>query len=100
MFDHILQQVESNVLKLGIGYPSFIFGILRDQHASIPSHTENFSGPPFEIRLNPKLFQGLHKVNAPPGKSFDRQASVSFTLEALKTVDPIGVSTAPPPQAD
>ena len=46
MFDHILRHAEFDVQKLGIGYPSFIFGILMAQNSSILSRTDSFSGPP------------------------------------------------------
>ena len=62
-------------LKLGVGYPFFIFGIIRDQHASILLCTDNFSGAPYEIRLNPKLFHCLHKANTLRRKGYEDPAS-------------------------
>ena len=67
VFDNILRYVESFALKLGIGYPSFIFGILKGQSNSLLLRTDTFSGPPCEIRLNPKMFQGLHKTDTSSG---------------------------------
>ena len=62
VFDHIPGHAESSTLKLVVGYPSFIFGILKDQSGFLMLQTDAFSSPPCEMRLNPKLFKGLQKI--------------------------------------
>ena len=47
------------------------------QHASILSLKDNFSGPPSEICLNPKVFRGLHKADTPLGNSCANRDSTS-----------------------
>ena len=76
MFDNILRHFESSALKLGIGYSSFIFRILKDQRALLLLCTDVFSGPLTEIRLNPKLFRGLHRTDAPSRNGGDAFASI------------------------
>ena len=61
LFDNILRHAESFALKLGIGYPSFIFGILKGQSSSLLLQTDSFSGPLCAIRQNPTLFTGPHR---------------------------------------
>ena len=89
MFDHILRHAESSALKLRIGYPFFIFRILKDQFGSLFLFTDAFSGTPSEIKLNPKLFRGLHKIDTLPGNGGDDPAS---------TDDSTSTPTPKPPQ--
>ena len=62
-------------MKLGIGYPSFIFCILKGQFGSLLLCTDSFSGPPYEIRLNMKLFRGLHRHDTPSRTGGDATTS-------------------------
>ena len=66
MFKHVSRHADSEAPKLGIGYPYIIFRILADQKPSIVTSANISSGPPFEIRLNYKLFGGRHKSDTTP----------------------------------
>ena len=102
MFDRILRHVESEAHKLGVGYPSIIFGILRRQHPSIVCRLGSFSGLPGAIRLNFKLFQGKHKSDISLGK---QSSEPILSFDDAKFASPVvsaGVSPslAPTPPAD
>ena len=97
MFDHIMQHAESDVHKFGISYLHFIFGILMAQNASILSRPESFNGPLSEIRLNPKLFQGRHKVDTPPRKSGANNDSTDDSTSAPPLVPPIAAPSSSTP---
>ena len=88
MFDNILRHVESSALKLGISYSSFILEILKDQRASLLLYTDVFTGPPTEIRLNPKLFRGLHRTDAPSRNGGDASTSIDASISAPTPVPP------------
>ena len=99
MFGHILRHEESLALKLGLGYSSFIFGILKDQSGSLLLCTDALSGPPSEIKLNPKLFRGLHKTDTQSGNGSDALASTDDST-FVPTPKPPHVApdlTSPPP---
>ena len=64
-------------------HPFFIFGILKGQSGSLLLHTDAFNGPPCEIRLNPKLFRGLHKTDSTSGTRGDVVASINDSTAAL-----------------
>ena len=96
MFDNILRYSKSSTLKLGVRYPSFIFGIFNGKSGSLILHIDTFSGPPCEIKLNPKLFKGLRKTDTPSGTGRD-VATFTDDSTAAPTLEPPPVAPNEPP---
>ena len=77
MVDHILRHAESKAHKLRIGSPFFIFGFQCSQKPSLVATSDVFSGPPSEIRINYKLFQGQHRSEIQVSSAPTRHPSFS-----------------------
>ncbi|XP_050909942.1 uncharacterized protein LOC127123804 [Lathyrus oleraceus] len=93
IFEHVLKQAFSTVVKMRIFFPSLICGIILNQHPGILLPVDNMKKREYPLSLHYKLFAGTHVPNIVmtssqvPGPATSKEIVITQLKETCKELD-------------
>lgn len=87
MFEHFVKHVKSYAVKLPIGYPSLVTGILLAQKKDLLHTDEAIRKIPSQLSFNYKVFEGKHACDLVKTSSIrvDEHMKVENLSESVKS---------------